>query len=82
MKIMIGLMSLFGKSGTGALKHQDEPKIEYKSQKRIKSPYIAAVLMRKEKNGECITLVNKVPENQSLIEYSNNQVKKTKCADS
>ena len=82
VKIMIGLMSLFGKSGPGALKRQDKPKIEYKSQKRIKSPYIAAVLMRKEKNSECITLVNKVPENQSLIEYSNNQVKKTKCADS
>ena len=79
---MIGLMSLFGRPGPGALKRQDEPKIEYKSQKRIRSPYTAAVLMRKQKNGECITLVNKVPENQSLIEYSNNQVKKTKCADS
>ena len=64
---MIGLISLLGKSGPGDLNSQDELKIERESQKRIKSPCAAAASMKKATNGECITLVNKVSENQSLI---------------
>ena len=64
---MIGLMRLLVKSGHGDLNRQDEPKINCESHTSIKSPCAAAAYIKKATNGECITLVNKVSENQSLL---------------
>ena len=64
---MIGLMRLLVKSGHGDLNLQDEPKINCESHMSIKSPCTAGASIKKATNGECITLVNKVSENQSLL---------------
>ena len=64
---MIGLMRLLVKSGHGDLNNQDEPKINCESHMSIKSPCTAAASIKKATNGECITLVNKISENQSLL---------------
>ena len=77
VKITKGLMSLLLKSSPGDLNRQNEPKIERESQRRIKSLCAVAASIKKATNGECITLVNKVFANQSLIEYRSDQVKKT-----
>ena len=64
---MIGPMKLLVKSGPGDLNRQDEPKINCESRMSIKSPCAAAAYIKKATNSECITLVNKVSENQSLL---------------
>ena len=45
-------------------------------------PVHRAASIKKATNGECITLVNEVYEDQSLFKYRSDQVKKTKWADS
>ena len=82
LKIIKGLMSLLVKSGPRDLNRLNEPKIERKNQRWTKSPGAAAASINKATNGECITLVKKVSENQSPIKHRSHQVKKTKCADS
>ena len=67
---MKGLWSLLVKSDPGDFNRQEETKVELASdQKRIKSPYSMAVSIKKATNGECITLVNIVSENQSRLYY-------------
>ena len=80
LKIIKGPMSLLVKSGPRDLNRENEPKIERK--RWTKSSCAAAASINKATNGECITLVNKLSENQSLIKYRSHQVKKTKCVDS
>ena len=76
-------MSLLVESDPGDLNRQDETNIERESQKEIKSPCVAPPQSGKRQMvTECITLVNKVYENQSLIEDRRDQGNKTKCADS
>ena len=58
-----------GKIRPWRFNRQEEMKIERASQKRIKSPYSVAVSIKKATNGECITLVNIVSENQSCLDY-------------
>ena len=79
MKVFINLMV---KSGPCDLNRQDEPRIEPESQKRIMSPCAAAASIKKARMVSTFTLVNKVSENQTLIKFRNDQVKKTECADS
>ena len=57
------------------MNRQEEPKRERKSLMRIKSLCAAAALIKKATDGECITLVDKVSENWSLIKYRSDQVK-------
>ena len=57
------------KSGPGDLNRQEEMKIERAKKQRIKSPYTAAASVKKATNGEYITLVNTVSENQSPLDY-------------
>ena len=77
-------IELLGKSGSDDFNRQKhyEPKIERKSQKRIKNPCPAAASIKIATNSECIMLINKVSENQLLIKYKSAQVRKIKCADS
>ena len=78
---MKGFMNLLVKSGPRGLNRLDEPKIEHGSQMRIMSP-CAAASIKKARMVIAFTLVNKFSENQSLVKYRSDQVKKTKCADS
>ena len=48
----------------------------------ITDPCNAAASIKKARMVSAFTLVNKFSENQSLIKYRSDQVKKTKCADS
>ena len=57
------------KSGPGDLNPQKEMKIERTGQRSINSPYVAAASIKKATNGECITLVNIVSQNQSVLDY-------------
>ena len=66
---MKGLWSLLLKSDPDDFNRQEEMKVERASQKRIKSPYSVAASIKKATNGECITLVNIVSENQSRLDY-------------
>ena len=70
------------KSGPRGLNRLDEPKIEHESQMRIMGPCAAAASIKKARMVSAFTLVNKFSENQSLVKYRSDQVKKTKCADS
>ena len=75
-------MNLSVKSGPRDFNRQDEPETEREIQKRIMGPRAAAASIKKARLVSAFTLVNKVSENQSLVEYRSDQVKKTKCADS
>ena len=66
---MKALWSLLVKPGPGDLNRQEEMEIECASQKKNKSAYTAAASIKKATNGECITLVNIVYENQLRIDY-------------
>ena len=79
---MKGFMNLLVKSGPRGLNRLDEPKIEHESQMRIMGPCAAAASIKKARMVSKFTLVNKFSENQSLVKYMSDQVKKTKCADS
>ena len=77
------LMNLLVKSGPCDLNRLDEPKIkEHESQKRIMGPCAAAASTKKAKMVSAFTLVNKFSENQLLVKFRSDEVKKTKCADS
>ena len=65
---MKGPWSQLVKSGPGDLNHQEEMRIERMKKHRIKSPYTTATSIKKATNGECITLVNIVSENQSRLD--------------
>ena len=78
---MKGFMNLLVKSGCRDFHSQDEPRRERESQKRI-WPCAAAASIKKARMVSAFTLVNKVSENDSLIKYRSDQVKKTNCADS
>ena len=82
VNILKGFMNLLVKSDPRDFNPQDEPEIECDIQKRIIDPCNAAASIKKARMVSAFTLVNKVSENQSLIEYRSDQVKKTKCADS
>ena len=76
-------MNLFLESGLGYLNRQDERNLKQReSQKSIKSPCTAAASIKKPRIVSAFTIVSKVSENQSLIKFRSDQVKKTKCADS
>ena len=79
---MKGFMNLLVKSGPRGLNSLDEPKIEHESQMRIMGPCAVAASIKKARMVSAFTLVNKFSENQSLVKYRSDQVKKTKCADS
>ena len=79
---MKGFMNLLVKSGPRGLNRLDEPKIEHESQMRIMGPCAAATSIKKARMVSAFTLVNKFSENQSLVKYRSDQVKKTKCAES
>ena len=66
---MKALWSLLVKSGPGDLNRQEEMEIKCANQKKNNSPYAAAASIKKATNGECITLVNIVYENQSRLDY-------------
>ena len=65
---MKGLWNLLMKSGPGVLNRQEEVKFEGAKKQRIKSSYTTAASIKKATNGECITLVNIVSENQSWLD--------------
>ena len=75
-------MNLLVKSDPRDFNPQDEPEIECDIQKRIIDPCNAAASIKKARMVSAFTLVNKFSENQSLVKYRSDQVKKTKCADS
>ena len=79
---MKGFINLLVKSGPRDLNRLDELKIEHESQMRIMGPCAAAASIKKVRMVSAFTLVNKFSENQSLVKYRSDQVKKTKCADS
>ena len=74
---MKGFTNLLVKSGPGNLNRQD-----FQSQKKIKGACAAAGSVKKARMVSVFTIVNKVSENQLLIKYRSDQVKKTKRADS
>ena len=74
------VVNLLMKSGPGDLNRLDEPKIERKSQTRIKSPCAAAASTKQARMVSAYTLVNKISENWSLTKSRSDQIKKTKCA--
>ena len=80
VNILKGFMNLSMKSDPRDFNPQ--PEIECDIQKRIIDPCNAAASIKKARMVSAFTLVNKVSENQSLVEYRSDQVKKTKCADS
>ena len=82
VNILKGFMNLSVKSDPRDFNPQDEPEIECDIQERIIDPCNAAASIKKARMVSAFTLLNKVSENQSLVEYRSDQVKKTKCADS
>ena len=80
MNIVKGFTNLLLKSGPRDLNRLEEPKMERESQKRIMSPCAAVASIKIARMVSAFTLVNKVPENQSLMKCRSGHVKKTKCA--